>query len=68
MFPGLLSVCTTWSLGKSLASNTEARLKCIPLNIRPCQTRPYIMNCNEPFYGFFTVSVNTCCESCLCYC
>ena len=57
---GLLSACTTRSLGESLASNTDGRIKCVSLNNQPCQARSRLVNINsnELLYYPFTVSVN----------
>ena len=57
---GLLSACTTRSLGESLASNTDGRIKCVSLNNQPCQARSRLVNINsnELLYYQFTVSVN----------
>ena len=57
---GLLSACTTRSLGESLASNTDGRIKFVSLNNQPCQARSRLVNINsnELLYYPFTVSVN----------
>ena len=57
---GLLSACTTRSLGESLASNTDGRIKCVSLNNQLCQARSRLVNINsnELLYYPFTVSVN----------
>ena len=52
------------SFGGSLAFD---RIKCVSLNIWPCQARVTIdnLNSNAPLYYPFTVSVNECGGSCI---
>ena len=66
IFIELLSASTIRSFHLSLDSNSEGRIKFVSLNNRPCQARPILanINCNEPFYDPFTVSVNKCGGSC----
>ena len=54
-----MSACTTGRLVESFASNSEGRIKCVPLNNRPCQARPTLVDITlmKLFYQFF-VSVN----------
>ena len=61
-FIGLLSACTTASLGESLVSNFVLCIKCISLSNRPCQARTGLVDINskEPLFYGFTVSVDKC--------
>ena len=52
---GLLSVSTIGSFGKSLASNSKERLKCLSLNNRPCQARLALGNINSGETSFFSI-------------
>ena len=38
MFNQLLSACTRWTFGESLASNPKKHIKCVSPNNRPCHT------------------------------
>ena len=66
MFIGLLSVFTEGIFDRSLASNSEGRIKCLSLINWPCQTRPRVLNINfnKTLFQPFIVSVNKCCGSC----
>ena len=66
MLIGLLSACTTASLGESLASNSQKYIKDLFLNNQSCQARPKLVNINsnEPLYYPFSVSVNKIGRSC----
>ena len=47
VFITLLPVWTKVSVGESLTSNFEGYIKYVPLNNRPCQTKPTLVNINS---------------------
>ena len=66
MFVVLVSVFTAGVFDRSLASNTEGRIKYVAPNNQLFQARPTLLNINtnQPLYYPFTSSVNKCAGSC----
>ena len=57
MFIGLLCVCIMGSFVESLASNSEAHVKCASLNNQPCQARSTIVDINFNDILFYPLTV-----------
>ena len=66
MFIESSSVCAIRSVGESLASSFEGRIKCVSLNNQPCHARSTLVDINsdETLFYPFTVNVNKCGGSC----